>query len=213
MSDFFEASNATIHYEFDKTGNNKLFFFIHGSHKEFQNTIYWEPLLNTMKKYCSPLRIDTPGHGRSRFKEGVEDNFENKKKAILEFMLDFMKNHPDFQYGIIGRSFGGALCLSLLDNINELQYLGLIAPAGLPRMTEKLKDWSFPIHLLWDTKDPVINFDNYSHLQSLENRKYLFAVGSTEDAEYTVEHRVDGTHIPEREYPELFDKFLASFDI
>lgn len=212
MSNFFEASNATIHYEFDESGKEKLFFFLHGSHKEFQNTVYWEPILDEMKKHCSPLRIDTPGHGRSRFNEGVLDNFDNKKSAVLEFIRDFIKNHPGFQYGIIGRSFGGALCLSLLDSINELQFLGLIAPAGLPRMSEKLKTWGRPIHLLWDIKDPVIKFENYNIIKKLENKKLLFTVGSTEDAVYAVDHRIDGTHIPEREYPELFEKFLSSFN-
>jgi hypothetical protein len=137
--------------------------------------------------------------------------------AISEFIQQFIDQYPDNEFGIIGRSFGGALTLSIQKNVKGISRLGLIAPSGIDRLKNEILEWSPKrISLLWDVKDPVINIANLQTLHRINHNLLVYSVGIIPkfglEAILSISHENEGTHAPELVYPNLFNDFLASFD-
>ncbi len=190
----FEGKLATINYKYIES-RGPIIFFNHGGHPTFQNIEYWTPLIDIMKKYCSPVLIDAPGHGLSEYRDG-----NNKIDAIREFINYFMNTH-DGEFGIVGRSAGGRISVNLLQGMN---YLGLIAPAGVDEL-----NWKSNISILWDMKDPVIPFSRINTFKNMNSKIFVVGKPDFEVNKYIISDK-KGTHIPEIEYPELFDLFMQA---
>lgn len=194
--EIFTGKYAKIAYKFIES-SKPIIFFNHGAHKTLQNISYWKPLEKIIVKYCSPVFIDAPEHGSSEFLHG-----NNKVIAISEFINHFMGTHENREFGIIGRSAGARISVHMLEN---MKYLGLIAPAGV-NITD-IQKWEGNISILWDMQDPVISFENIKQFKMYS----LFIVGKPKfPVTKYVEASKPGSHIPEIEYPDLFEQFLTS---
>ncbi|MHA2112221.1 MAG: hypothetical protein ACW98W_12125, partial [Candidatus Hodarchaeales archaeon] len=175
-SHYFESTQGKIHYKSipvdelnDKTGQKPIIFFLHGANKKTQNVNYWNPLQEQIINHCIPIKVDTLGNGLSHFYGRIiEETFESKLNSLVELVSHITTKLPHRKYGICGRSLGGALAVCIAAELEtKIDLLGLIAPGGMNTLASRLIKWDKPISILWDVKDPVVQFKSFEYLKKL----------------------------------------------
>ncbi len=210
MSIFFETSKGRIHYKIGELGDKPIIFFVHGASPSSQHTEFWNDILPIMERYCTPVRIDSYGHGKTEY-NGQRADFMEKAEGIRELVENIIGQYPDRRYGMVGRSLGGAITQYLVSEPlgEKLDFIGLIAPAARERAKEWLKDWKKPVSVIWDTKDPAVSVSGYDYIKEVVPQVRLFTAGEHPDASKTVPQDKQPTHAPELVYPGLFELMMA----
>ena len=218
-SKFLSVQDKKMHYKSyvePKESNKPVCLFIHGANPVSQHTEFWSPILPVILKYCQPIFLDGYGHGQSA-KPGLNDeiNFEVHKKFYTEFITKIISDEKLSSCILIGRSLGGAITHTLAKTFeNALSGIGMIAPAGARMIPETLKDWTKNVSVLWDCEDPVVGFESHKIIESTLKQVKLFVVGADESIKCVMNQpRQDNlapSHVPELQYPKLFEKFLMS---
>ncbi len=215
QSSYFEVDNGILHYKSpnlsDIKNDKPIILFIHGANKESQHTEFWIPVMDIIHKYCYPVRLDIFGHGQSRHRGQI--NQDKIVEAIHHLISHILEISGQNSLMVIGRSYGGAIAQILASENDRVSGLGLIAPAGINSLYEKLKNWPNGISFLWDTKDPIISIKYLEKIYQVTPNVNLFSIGEHEHATKSVLHEntvfKKATHAPELSSPELFEEFMS----
>ncbi len=222
-SHYFDSTYGKIHYTSipvknikDQADQKPIIFFLHGASKKTQNVHFWNPLHESIVNHCIPIKVDTLGNGLSHFYgREIEETFDIKQDSLRELINHLTSQFSNKRFGIVGRSLGGALAVSIAAELdNKIDLLGLIAPGGLKTLTNQLIMWKKPISILWDVKDPVVPFQSFEFLKNLNLPALkLYTIGQTSEVTVnsvprTDTHDATPTHVPELVAPQLFTHFL-----
>lgn len=212
----YNASPNIFDEEFDS--NKPLVIFLHGANKKSQNTEYWNPIIDSIKKYCNPIRIDLLGYGSSKINQKLDDIADQDQVESVEIIINHILNKTNFKnISVIGRSYGAFIAQKLASNNPTIKKLGLIAPVCQEEGKPILTNWNKPVTILWDVMDPIISFSEIKYLKSTKNKINLFILGNTQ-SEYCLKKldyfkipNYKPTHSPEILVPSFFEEFLSYF--
>lgn len=160
--------------------------------------------------------MDGYGHGLSAKPDPQEEVAVDIILQIYkEFISMVIEKEKINNFGLIGRSLGGYVTHMLAQTFEKkLLAIGLIAPGGASKVPESLKNWTKNISVLWDSEDPVVGFKSYSFIDSTVKQCKLFVIGTKVDYKIAKIQPRDTSktpsHVPELDYPQVFESFLLS---
>ena len=199
-----------------KDSEKPICIFIHGASPESQHTEFWNPILPIILKHCQPILLDGYGHGQSDKPRSDEHlNFEIILKIYIDYLQAILKEEGINSCTFIGRSLGGAITHTVSKKFDTyLTGIGLIAPSGAGRTNETLQSFTKKVSVLWDSQDPAVGYQSYRTIESTVKQVKLFVIGANKTVKATrnQERRqnLKPSHVPELQYPALFEEFLVS---
>lgn len=198
-----------LHYLIGQPSDLPLIAFFHGASKRTQNTEFWSPVFDLLTQISIPVFIDRYGFGKSQ----GNCSFTQEINDYTDLLLSVMKEYGKTSIYIVGRSAGAVYTLNILDmNRLNIAGIGLVAPASMVKYAEKLRNFHGKICVLWDQRDPVIGFDNYSVFEENKLTHQLFTIGS--DGNKSYKHLdaegIPASHMPELHGPKLFKDFISN---
>ena len=216
-SKYLTIQGKKLHYKTyrDQKSDLPVCIFIHGASPESQHSDFWKPILPIILKHCQPILLDGYGHGQSD-KPGANEqlNFEMILKIYIDYLKAIMEEENISSCILIGRSLGGAITHTISKEFDKyLIGIGLIAPAGAGRTNETLQSFTKKVSVLWDSKDPAVGFKTYPTIESTVKQVKLFVIGDDSiKATRNQDRKSDlkPSHVPELQYPDLFEQFLVS---